>query len=149
MSNILLSSFAKFSTQTDVSCALAAGVGLVSHWSYFIRGQKTMEVVKIVALHALALTLLLSSTTSALGFYRGIITFAEISGSYFLALFTSIGIYRLLFHSLKNTPGPFLAKVTKFYYQWLTAYDFAQPSLRPSQPAQAFLLLACPPSSYS
>ncbi|KAL5317086.1 hypothetical protein ACEPPN_014180 [Leptodophora sp. 'Broadleaf-Isolate-01'] len=29
------------------------------------------------------------------------------------------------------------------------AYDFAQPGLRPSQPAQAFLLLACPPSSYS
>lgn len=75
--------------------------------------------MKIVAFRALALTLLMPKTTSGLGFFRGIITFAKISGIYFLALFTSIGVYCLHFHHLGSIPGPHLAEVTKFYYQWL------------------------------
>ncbi|UKZ52617.1 hypothetical protein TrVGV298_006398 [Trichoderma virens] len=35
--------------------------------------------------------------------------------SYFMALFTSISVYRLFFHRLRHFPGPFAAKLTKFY----------------------------------
>jgi len=35
--------------------------------------------------------------------------------TYFATLFTSIFIYRAFFHRLKKYPGPFIARVTKFY----------------------------------
>ncbi|OHW99436.1 cytochrome p450 [Colletotrichum incanum] len=105
-------------TATAVSCALAAVAGLLSHWLYFIRGNRTMEAANIILFYILALALLLFKTTSSQGLYNGIIYYAEITGSYFLALFTSIGIYRLFLHPLRRFPGPFAAKISKLHTTW-------------------------------
>ncbi|TID03657.1 Tryprostatin B 6-hydroxylase [Colletotrichum higginsianum] len=109
---------ASLGAQTSVSCTLAAAAGLLSHWLYFIRGPRSMDALKIAVFYILALALLLLKTTTSLGLYRGVILYAELSGSYFLALFASIGAYRLLFHPLRRFPGPLLTRASKVYLMW-------------------------------
>ncbi|GKT54529.1 cytochrome P450 [Colletotrichum tofieldiae] len=118
MGEALVAQFAYLGTAAGVSCALAAVAGLLSHWLYFIRGNRTMETVNIILFYIFTMALLLFKTTSSQGLYHGIISYAEISGSYFLALFTSIGVYRLFLHPLRRFPGPFPAKITKLHTTW-------------------------------
>lgn len=47
---------------------------------------------------------------------------ALLSTSFNVAVFLSIGVYRSLFHRLRNFPGPPLAKLTRFY----SAYKASQ-----------------------
>lgn len=110
---------ATFGIELSLSCALAAAAGLLSHWLYFIHGNRNMEAFKIVLFLTLAQALLLLKTISSEGLYYGIISYAAISGSYCLALFTSIGFYRLVLHPIRRFPGPFPARVTKLYTTWL------------------------------
>lgn len=120
MQDIILSKFARLGADMDVSCAVAAAVGLLSHWTYFIRGHRSMDVVNIVTFHLLTLGLLLLKTTSSQGFYDGLLSFFAISGSYFAALYASIGVYRILLHPLRRFPGPFQVKVSKLYIAWIS-----------------------------
>jgi tryprostatin B 6-hydroxylase len=41
------------------------------------------------------------------------------SGSYFSALITSILVYRVFFHPLRNFPGPFSVRLSKFFHTLL------------------------------
>jgi hypothetical protein len=45
------------------------------------------------------------------------------ASSFNVGLLTSIGIYRLLFHRCRKFPGPFSAKLTRFYAAKLSAKD--------------------------
>ncbi|KAJ0382269.1 hypothetical protein COL922a_012916 [Colletotrichum nupharicola] len=118
MQDIVLAQVAKFGGAANFSCGVAAITGLLSHWLYFIHGPKSMDAPSIVAFHAVALSMLLARTVLSYGFYNGLIVYAAISGSYFAALYTSIGVYRVFFHPLRKFPGPFPARITKFYSMW-------------------------------
>ncbi|OHF00837.1 L-ornithine-N5-monooxygenase [Colletotrichum orchidophilum] len=110
---------ANLGTGIMLSCALAAGAGLLSHWGYFIRGHRSMEVFNILVVHGVALALLFVKSVSTLGLTKGITAHVATSSSYLAALFTSIWVYRLLFHPLRRFPGPFPVKVAKPYVMWL------------------------------
>ncbi|KAF4817324.1 Cytochrome P450 monooxygenase FCK2 [Colletotrichum tropicale] len=118
MQDLVLAQVAKFGGAANFSCGGAAITGLLSHWLYFINGPKSMDAAGIVVFHAIALSMLLARTVLSYGFYDGLVVYAAISGSYFAALYTSIGVYRIFFHPLRKFPGPFPARITKFYSMW-------------------------------
>ncbi|KXH31815.1 L-ornithine-N5-monooxygenase [Colletotrichum simmondsii] len=110
---------ATLGTGIGLSCALAAGAGLLAHWGYFIRGHRSMEVFNILVVHGVALMLLFIKSITSLGFAKGTTAHLAISSSYFAGLVTSIVVYRLVFHPLRRFPGPVPAKMMKPYIMWL------------------------------
>ncbi|KAI3534291.1 L-ornithine-N5-monooxygenase [Colletotrichum filicis] len=119
MENILSALSATLGTGIGLSCALAAGAGLLAHWGYYIRGHRSMEVFNILVIHGVALMLLFIKSVTSLGFATGTTAHLAISISYFAGLFTSIVVYRLIFHPLRRFPGPFPARIMKPYIMWL------------------------------
>ncbi|KAF9873728.1 cytochrome p450 [Colletotrichum karsti] len=119
MQDLILAQVANLGVANNVSCGAAAIAGLLSHWLYFIRGQRSMKTFGIVTFHAIALSLLFFKAVSTQGLYQGFVSYAAISGSYFTALYASVGIYRLFLHPLRRFPGPFAARIAKPYIAWL------------------------------
>jgi hypothetical protein len=98
----------------------AAVFGLLTHWTYFIQGEHHMQApvyaclllagsAIICALHLPRHDYDLTDATKA-----GL----EVVATYLGILFTSITVYRLLFHRLRRFPGPFAARVSKIWHVW-------------------------------
>ncbi|KAH7333161.1 cytochrome P450 monooxygenase-like protein [Rhexocercosporidium sp. MPI-PUGE-AT-0058] len=96
----------------------AATAGLLSHNLYFIHGEHHNQAVRLAQLSILtptAITIFLCRIVSySIG--NAITTTLTLTASYLLALWTSMLIYRSLFHRLHPFPGPPLAKLTKFWH---------------------------------
>lgn len=101
---------------------LAVLTGLTMHHGFFIHGEWHLHAPAIVLGHTLVFTCLLLGS-----FYCGksdINTFDQystvISIGYCTALFTSMAVYRLIFHRLTRAgfPGPICARVTKLWHVW-------------------------------
>jgi len=104
---------------TPLLCLLSSIVGVAAHLGYFIHRYRVPIVLRIIVLHVLAcLTVALSEVLHD-GPFRGLLRATAINVSYFFGLFASISIYRVFFHRLSGFPGPFAAKVTKFYGPWI------------------------------
>jgi tryprostatin B 6-hydroxylase len=100
-------------------CFVAAIIGVLSHLFIFIRGEWHLQAPTLVKFY-LSLVLVSAFAGYRLEADTGM-TFTAISligGSYAAALFTSIAIYRKLFHRLHNFPGPWAAGLTKFWHVW-------------------------------
>ncbi|KAL0935946.1 cytochrome p450 [Colletotrichum truncatum] len=119
MNDLLLARVANLGGSTSVSCGAAAAVGLLSHWLYFIRGPRVLASTRILIFYLVALASLFTKAVSNQGLYDGLLTYVTISGSYFIALFTSMEIYRLCFHPLRRFPGPIQANIANGYIAWL------------------------------
>jgi hypothetical protein len=104
-------------SQFDVKelCVQAVIIGLISHLLYWIRGLRTPQATRIFIFHLIAFITVSAVTTWYNGFLHGLSTATAVFISYFGGLATSMTIYRIFFHRLRNFPGPFGAKVTKAY----------------------------------
>lgn len=98
--------------------SVAATLGLLSHWLYFIRGEHHLNALRFVKLFfwlpvalCLILTMLLHVTLS-----HAVQLTASIAAAYLGALWTSMIIYRVFFHRLHGFPGPRLAATSKLYH---------------------------------
>ena len=106
---------AAFLSQTPNACLLAAGVGVLSHLLYWIRGIRDTQAPQILVFHLVSYGLLSVQTVTHKGVLGGLLSSTLIFSSYLGALFTSITVYRLCFHPLRGFPGPAAAKITKLY----------------------------------
>ena len=106
-----------------LSVALA---GLLSHWTIFIHGEHHLRAATISRTY---LGLVLMLFVFNLGILRMPIRGALLATQftsviYALALFSSMVVYRLVFHQLRHFPGPVLAKISKLYHMWnIRNYD--------------------------
>ena len=99
---------------------LGALVGLIMHHGFFRYGEWHLYVPTIILNHALVFTCLLAISNYCEYFANHPFGQAStlISIGYLTALFTSIAVYRLLFHRLTDFPGPLFARVTKLWHVW-------------------------------
>ena len=99
---------------------LGAGVcGVASHWLYFVRGEHHLHApILFYGYIVLALSVYLYEA-SRVGHHDGgssptsLVSATAIVSSYAASLFTSVIIYRLFFHRLRNFPGPLPLRVSK------------------------------------
>jgi hypothetical protein len=97
-------------------CHLAAIIGLLSHWLYFIHGFKDMEALRIVLSFAFVQCILVAFMLFEHGIsLTAFISVASVDVAYLTALYSSMAIYRTSLHRLRRFPGPMLAKLTKLY----------------------------------
>lgn len=93
----------------------AAIVGVLSHQRYFIRGEwdrHALTLLYIFIASPLALTLFLTvSVNSAPVLRLWLVLWASYTGG----LLLSIAVYRVVFHSSCQFPGPFAARITAFW----------------------------------
>ena len=98
---------------------IAAAAGILSHILVFIRNEHHIQAPQLFRLF-LFLSLLLFAAEARIWALsssgQAARTSAFIILSYTSSLFTSITIYRLFFHKLRNFPGPIGARVTKFWH---------------------------------
>ena len=106
----------RMSLPYQVICAAAAG--LFSHNVVFIHGEWHMQAPMLLRLYlSLALlTLAMEIWTTRVGIAIALGRTAAIICSYGTALLASMTLYRVIFHRLRNFPGPRWAPVSKFWH---------------------------------
>lgn len=98
--------------------AVSAIAGVVSHLTFFIRGEHMLTAHRLViaAIFGPPGAVALLTTFAELPFSYATQFTAISYGAYMTALFTSMLIYRAFFHPLRYFPGPRLARLSQFYH---------------------------------
>lgn len=107
-----------FQQQLARPSAVALAVGILSHVTFWGHGHHDPNTTAIVGCHILAYSVLVAYSLVNNGFGQSMFGASVVSAAYLTGVFTSMTIYRLFFHRLRNFPGPFMAKVTKLYGPW-------------------------------
>ena len=94
---------------------MAALAGLLSHNLFFIRGEHHLKAPIYVQLTVLAFAIL-SLLQANEGFWQAMLSSLSILGSFLGSLFTSMIIYRLVFHPLRSFPGPIMFRLSKLWH---------------------------------
>ena len=95
----------------------ATVLGLASHLLFFIRGEHHLAGPLLLRLYVLAGVALFGGQLWWHGYRvrEAVEWTALVVGAYVGALGGSIVVYRLFFHRLRKFPGPFGARVSKFW----------------------------------
>ena len=96
---------------------VAAAVGWASHGLYFIHGEHHLAAPAIFV-GAIVLSVLIYGYEYNFGSGSAALNSFAIIGTFNAALFTSMIIYRTMFHPLRSFPGPFGAKVSKLWHSY-------------------------------
>ncbi|KAK2808753.1 hypothetical protein FQN50_004425 [Emmonsiellopsis sp. PD_5] len=101
-----------------VGPGIAALQGVVLHLGYFIHGEHHTEAFTIFKLLLVVPPLTVVALVYVLHFsvHDAIVNVAIWWGSFAGSLYTSMFVYRGLFHRLRRFPGPPLAKYSKLYH---------------------------------
>jgi hypothetical protein len=98
--------------------AIGFGLGICSHLLYFIRGEHHKQAVRL-AQTTFALPCLLIGAfvrVGELSLREASAVSVILTAGFFAGLFSSMLIYRVLFHRLGRFPGPFGARLSKFWH---------------------------------
>ena len=96
---------------------VAAFLGVISHLGYFMHGEHHREAWQIFRylLTVPPLAILGLVYGLHLNVQEAVLNVGIALSAYLTAIITSILLYRGLFHRLRHFPGPFLAKLSRFY----------------------------------
>ncbi|KAH7077315.1 cytochrome P450 monooxygenase-like protein [Paraphoma chrysanthemicola] len=105
-------------TPLSLICLYGAGSGVLSHVAYFIRGEHHRQApsLLIITITAPLLAITTQLFFTDVGFTAALVRSFAALGSFLGALWVSMVTYRLFFHPLRHFPGPFGAKVSKFWH---------------------------------
>ena len=99
--------------------SVAIIAGLLAHQLVFIHGEWHLRGPRVVVLHLLLGTLLYATHYFGHGSPGASLVWTiYLAICYIASLFTSIAVYRLMFHRLKHFPGPRLVALTKLWHVW-------------------------------
>lgn len=107
----------------EACVGVAAGAGVLSHVVYFIRREHhkyTLQYIQALSA-SIPVCILLLTRFWHLGFGQAAYLAIALLGSYLVALWTSMIIYRAFFHRLNDFPGPWylrLSKLSSFIALW-------------------------------
>lgn len=104
---------------------VAAVTGLVSHLTYFIHGEHHMKapILGRLYLGVFIMIYILELLFCHCSYSTAAKNASTVLGSYTIALFGSIVIYRTCFHQLRSFPGPYGAKLSKLWHSWKARYS--------------------------
>jgi hypothetical protein len=102
-------------------CAAFAVAGVASHLLYFIRGDHNLDSLTWVKRSFAGIGLLAGALLYLTKFDvgRAALLTSVFTLSYFVALYTSISLYRLFLHPLRKFPGPFRARFSNLYHAYI------------------------------
>ena len=105
--------------QQQTKLCIAAAAGILSHNLIFIRNEHHIRAPQIFRFFLL-LSLVFFIGEARIWAFNDSGQAARASAlivlSYSFSLFTSIAIYRIFFHQLRRFPGPYGARVSKFWH---------------------------------
>lgn len=101
-------------------CLEAAIIGVLAHLLYFIHWVKDTNSFNVFLGHFNVVSTITFIEFLARGHSGGLFAGFVVFLSYLDGLFASMLIYRAFFHPLRHIPGPFMAKLTKFFGIYLT-----------------------------
>ena len=109
----------------------AAAAGLITHWGYFVHGERDLQAANIARVHILAAVVLpyLKCQLEDLSAREAIRESFILDTAYAVALFTSIIFYRIFLSPLRNVPGPFAMRISKLVHVW-TNMDLTLPNCK-------------------
>lgn len=95
----------------------AAGLGILSHQDCFIHGEHHLHAARIFHFYTLlALLICCVETVWYAGhFWKAQLAASMIIFTYASGLFGSVVLYRVFLHPLRIFPGPYMAKISKFW----------------------------------
>lgn len=105
---------------SNVELAIAVAAGLMSHWAFFVHGERDLIAARVAGLHIIAFILIALAKTvlGDLVLRQVIRETAAIGGTYVVALFSSIAVYRTLLSPIRHIPGPLRLRLTKLTHMW-------------------------------
>ncbi|KAI8633186.1 cytochrome P450 [Xylariaceae sp. FL1651] len=96
-----------------------ASLGIVSHLALFIHGEWHMQAPILLQIYsAIGLAVFCALRSSGCANLESFIATILTAFSYAAGTLTSIVVYRTCFHRLRCFPGPWAARVTKFWHVW-------------------------------
>ena len=102
---------------TTFTYALAFSSGVCSHKLLFSKGEWDRHAPKILLAHILLSTIILATFTLVTDrtLAMCLLETFRVSSSFTGGFFTSLMVYRLLFHPLRSFPGPVAARASSFW----------------------------------
>lgn len=96
---------------------LSAFLGVLSHLGIFIHDEHHLHSATVMNVYLVLFVMTYCAETLWVpdAFWKAQLNASIIVSTYGVALFCSILIYRLFFHSLRKFPGPNMAKVSKLW----------------------------------